>query len=121
MKWLVLILPIFLAGCLSGVRYDNIELKLVSEIRQIADTLDCQKLGNEPKEMFHKAVAFQYFSEYSSGGATYELSSELRSMVEEFYTRSKEKTNSTYCELKRKNISTVANRISRTMGNKIRL
>lgn len=120
MKVAVLTLLFLLTGCFSGIRYDNIELKLVAEVRQIASTTNCMNLGNSPTELFHKALTFQYFSEYSSGGETHQLATELRSLTEEFLVRSSEMSQK-YCMVKLGTIYRAATRISETMGNKVRL
>ena len=119
MKKLVLVLPFLLAGCFAGIKYDNLELYSVSKVRVAAENFSCQKI--EAAWMEEQARLFKHFSEHSSGGETFELATELHSLTDELKKRfDKGVPSPVYCELKAKNIRLAAERISATVGDKLR-
>ena len=119
MKKLVFVLPFFLAGCFAGIKYDNIELYMVSKVRTHAELFTCSK--EQAHEMEKDARLFMNFSEHSSGHETFEIAKELHGLTDELKKRFDKKSPSiVYCGLKAKNIRIAAERISATVGDKLR-
>jgi len=116
---------LILVGCFAGNQYDNNELRYLSEVRVLSETLVCnnqEKAKEQSRELYFSSREFELYSEFSSGTETLELAIELTGLTKEFYQRtlSEEGFSLVYCKLKMKNINQAATVIARTVGQKIR-
>jgi hypothetical protein len=114
---------LFLSGCALLIgQYDTNEYMLVTKIRTIAQTTNCDNPINTASNietMYVTASEFKNFSQYlPQNKATIDLSNNLYTLVDELHK--KENPTGAYCKIKLNIIAKSAEDIQRVVGSKPR-
>lgn len=123
MKKLIILCATLLAGCSLMIgKYDPNEYYLVTQIRTVAETANCNNpiyTANTFELLYIDATALKNYSQYlPNNEAEIKLTSDLFKMVEELHN--KENPSVAYCKAKLNIISQSAERIQQVTGSKPR-
>ena len=122
-KLIISYVIVFLSGCslLIGP-YDTNEYLLVTKIRTIAETTNCNnpiQTSNNIESLYINTTEFKNFSQYlPMNKSTIDLSNKLYTLVDELYK--KESFSPAYCKIKLNIISKSAEQIQQVVGSKPR-
>jgi hypothetical protein len=98
--------------------YDTSEYALISKVRTVAQVGKCDEVS--VKELYTTSLHLKNFSQYlPRNEKTYQMNSELNSMVEELYKKP-QPVSQFYCNLKLKTIEATAENIQSVTGKRPR-